>query len=531
MPTPASRADAPHTMVRPSPHPSSPGPVLALAVLLVSLAVPSSPAASYHVDATRGDDTHDGLTPRTAWRSLDRVNAAAFTPGDRVRFRRGSVWDGQLRVEARGEPGRPIRFEAYGRGPISRIDAAGRHEDAVLLRNCQHVELADLELTNHGETSVDAPRRGVHVVADNCGSLTNLTITRLFVHDVNGTQKRKDNGGLVFRTRGDRIPSRFVGLRIERNIVWRVDRSGIAAQSYHANRNRWFPSLGVIIRDNWLGDVGGDGIVPWATEDALVEHNILVGANERAGSYNAGIWPWSTDHTVLRLNRASGVRTLRDGQGFDSDYNSRDTVLEYNLSHDNDGGFLLICSPGKRNPAENWGNRGTIARHNISRNDHARIFHVSAVEDTRVERNAVYVGPGLDVQMVLLSDWTGWATNLEFRANLFHSEGTARYGHEVGRTPEGAYRLAPGWGPAAGVRFHGNCYVGNHVDAPGESVTTPAPTTIPPPESATAPRPIAFDDWPGPQFDPRHPEQFPAFLRTHRRWMRRLMERQFGTRP
>jgi hypothetical protein len=494
-----------------------------LLLLAATCALPRlAPATDYHVDVVRGDDAGDGRSPRHAWRSLERVQAASLAPGDRVRFRRGSVWSGQLRiVEARGEPGRPIRFEAWGRGARPRIDTAGAHEDAVLVRNSQHVELADLEVTNRGEASADAPRRGVHVVADNCGSLTNLVLADLFVHDVNGTQKRKDNGGIIFRTRGERVPSRFVGLRIERNIVWRVDRSGIAAQSSHANRTRWFPSPGVVIRDNWLGDLGGDGIVPWATEGALVEHNILVGANERADSYNAGIWPWSTDDTVVRLNRASGVKTLKDGQGFDSDYNSRNTLLEYNLSHDNQGGFLLICSPGQRNPADNWGNRGTIARHNISRNDRARTFHVSAVEDTLVERNAVYIGPGLDVQAVLLTDWTGWPTNLEFRGNLFVAEGTARYGHEIGRTPEGAYRIAPGWGPSAGVGFHGNRYLGNHVDRPEESVTEPS----------QAPDPLAFDDWPGPQFNPRQPDRFPAFLRAHRRWMLRLMERQFGTRP
>jgi len=47
----------------------------------------------------------------------------------------------------------------------------------------------------------------------------------------------------------------------------------------------------------------------------------------------------------------------------------------------------------------------------------------------------------------------------------------------------------------------------------------------------TAPRPITFDDWPGPQFDPRQPETFEAYLRAHRDWMLRLMERQFGRRP
>lgn len=481
----------------------------------------SGAAADYHLDAQEGHDHRDGRTPSTAWRSLERVNDAALGPGDRVLFRAGGVWSGQLRLTTSGEPDRPITVRAYGSGPRPRIDAGGAFEDTVLIRNAQCVEVYDLELTNRGEGGDEALRRGVHVVAADCGTLTNLVVSGLFIHDVNGTQRRKDNGGILFRTQGRRVPSRFDGLRIERNILWRVDRSGIAAQSDHASRNHWFPSLRVRIRDNWVGDVGGDGIVPWATEGCVVEHNIVAGANERAGTYNAGIWPWSTDHTVLRLNRAYGVKTLMDGQGFDSDFNCRGTVLEFNLSHDNDGGFLLICTPGRRNEDQYLGNDGTVARFNISRHDGARTFHVSAATNTRVERNAIYVGRGQEVQGVLLSDWSGWADGLTFADNLFHSEGLIRYGHQVSRSEDGSYGLGPGWGPATRVVFRGNRFVGPQENAPEDSE----------PPGREAPTPIDFEDWPGPQWDPRGSADFDTFLTAHRAWMLRLMERQFGKQP
>lgn len=490
----------------------------AVVLLAAGLAVAAVGAAEYHVDSRTGDDARDGATAGTAWRSLARVNTASFQPGDRVLFEAGSRWTGQLVVRAQGTPAHPVVFEATGTGTRPRLDTRGEFEDAILLSNAQHVVVRGFEITNTGTNR--APRRGVHILADNAGTLTNLQVADLFIHDVNGTQSKKDNGGIVFRTRGERVPSRFEGLRIERNIVWRVDRSGIVAQSYHAMRNHWFPSTNVVIRDNWIGDVGGDGITPWATDGCVVEHNIVQGANERAGTYNAGIWPWSTDNTVMRLNRASGVKTLLDGQGFDSDYNSRNTVLEFNLSHDNEGGFLLICTPGRRNPEANCGNVGTIARYNISRHDRARTFHVSAAEQTLVHDNAVYIGPGSDVQVLLLTDWSGWANGLELRNNLFHSEGVARYGHQVRRDADGSYGVAPGWGPAREVVFRGNRYLGRHEEAPGESGSGDG-----------APKPIAFDGWPGPQFDPGRPESFGAYIVEHRAWMMRLMERQFGRRP
>jgi hypothetical protein len=254
--------------------------------------------------------------------------------------------------------------------------------------------------------------------------------------------------------------------------------------------------------------------------ELLVEHNIVQGANERAGSYNAGIWPWSTDNTVMRLNRAYGVKTLKDGQGFDSDYNSRNTLIEFNLSHDNEGGFLLICTPGKRKEEENLGNIGTVVRYNISRDDRARIFHVSAAEKTLIHDNAIYVGKNHEVQMLLLSDWSGWAKDLELRNNLFVSDGAARYGHQSARGGDGSFEIQSGWGPAQNVRFRDNRYLGRHIDQPQDDnaagAVTPAPVTL---------------DWPGPSFNPEHPETFAQYIKSHRSWMLALMEKQFKRSP
>jgi hypothetical protein len=120
---------------------------------------------------------------------------------------------------------------------------------------------------------------------------------------------------------------------------------------------------------------------------------------------------------------------------------------------------------------------------------------------------------------MLLSNWSGWADGLLVRNNLFHAEGIARYGHETNRGKDGSYKIAPGWGRAKEVVFAGNRYVGTHVDQPVE--TTPS----------SAPNPIDFNDWPGPQFDPQRPDNFKKFIRAHRKWMSHLMERQFAHRP
>jgi hypothetical protein len=355
-----------------------------LALLVLSGVALVAQGATYYVDSAKGQDSDSGTSPNTPWKTLDKVNATVLRSGDRVLFKAGETWKGQLAPKTAGANGRCISIDRYGDGPKPRIDGDGQVEDAVRLYNVQNIEVRNFEITNRGAQR--AVRRGVHIFIDNFGTAEHIVVAGLYIHDVNGVNgngdNAKDNGGIIFRTKGDRTPSRFDDLVIERNLIRTVDRSGIAADSYHAKRTRWYPSLHVVIRDNFVDDVGGDGIVPWATDGVLVEHNIARNCNRRAGSYNAGSWPWSTDNSLFQLNEASLTRTTLDGQGFDSDYNSRNTLFQYNYSHDNEGGFILICTPVKRNRRENVGNVGTVVRYNISRNDHTRAFHLTGAEHT-----------------------------------------------------------------------------------------------------------------------------------------------------
>jgi hypothetical protein len=472
-------------------------------------------ATTYYVDSHHGDDSHAGISPSLAWRTLQKVNQGGFRPGDHILLRSGSRWQGQLSLTDSGANENPIVVDRYGDGALPRIDGEGAVESVLHIENAPQVEVRHLEITNHGATP--ALRRGVLIAAVNCGTLHHVRVSDLYIHDVNGSEKFKETGGIVFRTIGSRVPSNFDDLVIERNVIWKVDRSAIAGESDQVDRTKWHPSLHVMIRDNYAEDIGGDGIVPWATDGAHIEHNIVLRCNRRAGSFNAGIWPWSADNSVFEYNEAAFTHSTKDGEGFDSDYNSRNTVFRHNYSHDNDGGFMLICTPVKRDQNHNIGNTGTRVEYNISRNDHARIFNLSGADHSVIQHNAIYIAPADDVQILLVSQWDGWSTDALFRSNLFYALGTGHYGHEVARNEDGSYMIAPGWGGASNIRFERNRYLGNHIGAPSE-VTSHA-------ESAPTP---AHLDWNEPIFDPAQPELFPAYLNAHRQWLRRLFIAQFG---
>jgi len=413
--------------------------------------------AAYYVDAVAGNDANEGTSATHAWKGLSRVNATVFGPGDKILFKSGSTLTGQLWPKGSGTEARPIAIGKYGGDAKPVLNGAGAVEDALLLKNQEYWEVQDLEITNTAKDP--GVRRGVHVVAENYGEMHHIYLRSLTVHDVNGVDSDKVNGGIHYSAIGDTKPSRFVDLRIEDNRIYHVDRSGIFGWSTHWVRSKWYPSLGVMIRNNALDDIGGDGIVVVATDGALVESNVVAKPNQRSQGYNAGIWPWSADNTIVQFNEVYSTRGQRDGEGFDSDWNSRNTLIQYNYSHENDGGFLLICDDGSQNPAESAGNTGTVVRYNISQNDHHRGINVAGpVKNTLIYNNTIYVGKNEEVDVVLHSDWNGWAANTSFFNNVFYVDGTARFSYGTSRGPDGGYLVAPGSGKSSNNLFDSNVY-------------------------------------------------------------------------
>jgi hypothetical protein len=421
---------------------------------------------TYYVDSVEGSDENAGTSPTAAWKSLEKVNATTFLPRDQIRLKSGSVWKGQLWPKGSGVEGKPITMDMYGGGVKPVIQGAGLAEDAVLLRNQEYWEIQNLEITNTGTAA--ATRRAVHIAVENYGEAHHIYIRSLTIHDVNGSDSVKHNGGINYTCDGEQKPSRFVDLRIENNEIYHVDRSGIFGWSDRWERTKWYPSMQVAIRGNTLHDIGGDGIVVVATDGAIVEHNTVGRANQRSEGYNVAIWPWSADNTVIQYNEAYGTKGQRDGEGFDSDWNSKNTVIQYNYSHDNDGGFLLICDDGSQKPEVSAGNTGTIVRYNISVNDRTRGINIGGpVKNSLIYNNTIYVSKDHKVDILQHTDWHGWANGTYFYNNIFYVVGEGQFFYGVSRDDNGAYRTEPGYGQSKDNVFDSNIYFGN-IAPPGD---------------------------------------------------------------
>jgi len=70
---------------------------------------------TFYVDSESGNDTFAGTAQSAAWQSLEKINSVELIPGDRVLFRCGGLWRGQLTPQS-GSNGMPVVYGAYGTG-------------------------------------------------------------------------------------------------------------------------------------------------------------------------------------------------------------------------------------------------------------------------------------------------------------------------------------------------------------------------------------------------------------------------------
>ena len=405
--------------------------LLSLALVL-TLAIDPVLATTYYIDNAKGSDKNAGTSTKMAWKSLARVDSTIFSAGDHILFKAGGRWTGQLKLQGSGKADGPIVIDQYGIGDKPRIDAEGAYLETVILENVEYWEVNNLEITNTGK-EVQSGRTGVMIALNNFGIAHGIKLRNLFVHDVNGDNKVRQRGGfgIHLSARGE---SHFDGLVIEGCHLVRTDCSGIwgdgSKDSYHQN---------VIIRNNLLEDIGGDGIVVLFCDKALIEYNRLVKGRQRVETSCAGIWPWSSDGTIIQFNEVSGMKGFEDGMSYDVDDYCYNTVFQYNYSHDNDGGFLLVM------PHTN----GTVVRYNISQNDGngSRIIHFTRpVESLEVYNNVFYVGPGQTTVLIQYGPKSFDSPGVSFANNIFYVDGSVSIERliilEEGRpnmNPDGTY--------------------------------------------------------------------------------------------
>ncbi len=427
---------------------------------LLAAGLSSAGAATYHVDDRAGSDTHDGRSPARAWKSLDRVNATTFAPGDQILLRAGGQWEGvSLRPLGSGTPERPIRLSRYGEGPKPALHGRGRVPWVLGLQNQEGWEFSDLELTNF----TDGPRqrhRAVEIRVKDFGWARHLHLRNLSVHHVNAVSDYRDDGdtvaksfgGIVFIIEGTEQQTAWDGVLVEGCEIRETGPMGLVMLStwmagHRENDPRtWFPSRRVVIRGNTFERIARNGLLVRGCQSPLIERNFFRECG-LLGSGNA-MFVFHCDDALVQFNESCLTRYNpgdSDASGFDADYNCRRSVFQYNYSHDNEYGAFLLCALGS--PRSRGFNEGVVIRYNVSHHDSGNLVRVSGVvKDALIHNNTFYAKPGMTnprepgapPRIIYHKSWQGWSDGVRWVNNIFFNECPAAV-YEFGESRNNAF--------------------------------------------------------------------------------------------
>lgn len=292
---------------------------------------------TYYVDSENGnaDENATGTSQSDAFKTLEQVNAVKLQPGDQVRFKKGSVFNGEalhFTKEDSGSADAPVVISTYGDESAARpkinTNGQGRwnlnygnpldnqnHKwkgevsSCILIEDTEYIEINGLELTNNRATDKvpetdsngnvrdynDAyamDRTGVAGVAKDNGTVDHIVLNDLYIHDVTGNvyNKHMTNGGIYFimekpTNEATTGVARYNDVQIKNCYLDTVNRWGIAV-GYTYQWGRFtnaslsdevmstYGASKVVIENNYLNNVGGDAITTMYCDNPLIQYNV-----------------------------------------------------------------------------------------------------------------------------------------------------------------------------------------------------------------------------------------------------------------
>jgi parallel beta-helix repeat protein len=324
------------------------------------LSIISSPAlatgATYYVNCAAASDGNGSST--SPWNNLTTVNSKAFAPGDSLLFNRGTTCVGTFLFSSSGTSASPITIGAYGTGPLPAIDGTNRNR-AVKLLNTSHVTMQDLEVKN-------SRIWGVLVTTDHDAPAVDITLRNLVVHNVTGANygpmKAKWSGLVVFApgmivqpnlTKGSGVYTRksyFDGVLVDNVtayetslwagiLVWGVQVDQDRHWRQHA-RDPALQSRNITIRNSTVHNTMGDGIAVYMSHDGKIRNNVVYRTGLEPPPPDigtpVGLWWWTSSNMVGSFNESYDNHSPGvDGGGYDIDYWSTNSTMQYNYGHDN----------------------------------------------------------------------------------------------------------------------------------------------------------------------------------------------------
>lgn len=369
----ASAVNGEHTITAEARYAS--GEVIASAPLPLTVANPPTFNRTLHVDAVSGDDAHNGLSPRTAWRTLDQANQSVVA-GDTVLLL-GTFVGQAIRPLTGGTADRPITFRSAP-GTTALIEG-GSSAVAVELQGAasSHIIIDGIALSSQGSP---------------------IGISGVFLADGahHNVVRHCDLAGVEIRI--ERSSDNVVEANVIRDVGSEVFNAGDAIWiASGASRNRILNNR-LTNGGHSLIQIGGDQPGDADVLDNVVASNVL--SNRWATPL---ILSWRARRTLVEGNRISdgarsGVNFARPG----IQINASENIIRYNEVFDNAGQGIDVSG---------FVFQGDVSQDSIGNQIHHNVFYGNggagifisekdgrAVRDNLVANNIFFRNRGFALQ-------------------------------------------------------------------------------------------------------------------------------------
>ncbi len=355
---------------------------------------------TYYVDSETGSDANSGTNITTPLRSLEKVSAIEFKPGDNILLCRGKVFEGILKIEYKaGNKKNPIIVKDYGPEDVGKPLIKG----GIQLGYSRYIEVKNLELTGQGIKVETWNARGGP-------EFPHFRFDNLYIHD--------SEPGILFVTANN-------GLQYFNDIIIRNCRLEDIKAYGAIYINKWSKEnphyhKNIKILSNKISRVTGAGIQLGKIKNCLIKGNDISYTGKDLTTGGDGLWTWYCEDLIAEHNIFKGATGHGDACGAHIDMGCRNIIFQYNLSMSNEGGFVEILGDCYN----------CVYRYNISINDGFRIKNKNgAHQHGKVFVLGGYVGKGLPKK--------GPFNNYIYN-NTIYVKSDIRANYHIGRTSRGA---------------------------------------------------------------------------------------------
>lgn len=468
---------------------------------------------TYYFDGTNGNDNNDGLSEVSAKKTLSALPNIVTRFGKeyplRILLKRGTSFQGNIVLGGyNASNDKPFVFKDYGDADtLPKINGVGS-DTSILTNFVIRIEESNTIVENI-EVTGPTCTRGIYILSRVGGIYENIVVRGCYVHDLNWNwtettspeetnpadidpenvtpvrsvlRYRRLYGGIeIFNGTADSGASVNTGpivyknVFIEKNRVERVSHVGINVYNYWVNRGGigygynkyvpddpnyqnfsngvgYFPFENLVVKDNYVSCVGGDGVIVDGTDNAYLISNTCYKASYlgRSGQWNAGIWVHNCRDAWMMYNEAAYTYLQHgagDGEGYDIDNSCERVRVYYNYAHHNQGGGLLLCnnasellvykkdgslvSTTKSRILGPWNNNvvrnNVFAFNGIASNPSRSGFITVArtCDGVVVENNTVVLDPSIQGQSIINCEDTMVSKEQIYRNNIFYCSSEA----------------------------------------------------------------------------------------------------------